>query len=163
MIVGPLNLANIQRNHARFVQAHTWMVRSTLDEAGRFAQQHVRNHADFTHRTGKLASQTDYKVVRKGNGQIVRVFNRAKYAAAQDLGSGLYGPRRAKYPIRPKRAKALRFMVRGKLVITRKVMHPGVRPTRFLWNATDAAYRGFGTMALNRMVTLSRKFSLMRA
>lgn len=33
----------------------------------------------------------------------------APYAVVQDSGSGLYGPRHAKYPIRPKNKKALAF------------------------------------------------------
>ena len=64
-----------------------------------------------------------------------------------DKGTGLYGPKKARYPIRPKRAKALRFRVphrpktlapgqampsgQAKTVVTQLVMHPGIRPRKF--------------------------------
>ncbi len=42
-----------------------------------------------------------------------------RYAEAQEEGSGIYGP--AHRPIRPVRAKALRFTVNGRVVFTRQV------------------------------------------
>ena len=60
----------------------------------------------------------------------------APYAAAQNFGSGLYGPRAAKYRI-PRidnmTAKVLRFMGRsGQWVFRKFVWHPGVKPQHFV-------------------------------
>jgi hypothetical protein len=68
----------------------------------------------------------------------------AAYAEAQESGSGLYGPKRAKYPILPRFKKALRFPMQGAIgsgsgfVFSRGVMHPGVKPVRFLERAVEA-------------------------
>lgn len=71
--------------------------------------------------------------------------------ALDETGTGLYGPRHAKYPIVPKRAKALRFQAGrympktlpgghfrgsgkvqgGKTIFRQKVMHPGFKPRHF--------------------------------
>lgn len=66
-----------------------------------------------------------------------------------DAGTGLYGPAHSKYPIRPKKAKALRFLAgfRPKtmpnhlasgaggswppILLRGLVMHPGIKPRRF--------------------------------
>lgn len=64
-----------------------------------------------------------------------------------DQGTGLYGRRKRRYPIRPKRKKALSFRVphrpktlapgqampsgQAKTVVTQLVMHPGIRPRKF--------------------------------
>ena len=60
----------------------------------------------------------------------------APYAAAQNFGSGLYGPKAAKYRI-PRidnlTAKVLRFLGRGgKWVFRKFVMHPGVRGQHYV-------------------------------
>ncbi len=43
------------------------------------------------------------------------------------------------HTIRPRRAKALRFVVAGRVVYAQKVRHPGTRPNPFLRNALPAA------------------------
>jgi len=59
----------------------------------------------------------------------------APYAAAINYGSGLYGPKGAKYRI-PRidnlTAKTLRFMWRGVWTFRKFVMHPGVKATHFV-------------------------------
>lgn len=72
---------------------------------------------------------------------------RTPYAAAVELGSGLYGPRHRKYEIKPKRGRMLawpasggdrrlsgraRKNVKGGWIFARKVMHPGVKPRPYL-------------------------------
>lgn len=104
--------------------------------------RYVSQHGGFTSRTGNLVKKSKATLIRRGKNRIVRVSNNAKYANAQDRGSGLYGPKRRKYPIRAKNGKALVFTGRGGgLVFRRAVMHPGVHPTRFLYNANDALFR----------------------
>ena len=103
--------------------------------------RYVSEHGGFTSRTGNLVKKTQVKLIRTGKNRIVKSVNTAKYAAAQDSGSGLYGPRRAKYRITAKNGKSLAFMSGGRMVFARSVMHPGVKPTRFLYNANDALFR----------------------
>ena len=45
--------------------------------------------------------------------ESARVFASANYAAAQNFGSGLYGPEAAKYAIKPNAKKALAFSTQG--------------------------------------------------
>lgn len=67
-------------------------------------------------------------------------------AEAQEFGSGLYGERAAKYPIRPKNKKALRWALGGSIVsngaagfaFSRGVMHPGVPAKRYLQRGVEA-------------------------
>jgi len=95
-------------------------------------------------RTFRLMHSTDAKLIRTANRSLVRVTNTAKYAWAQEKGSGKYGPKGTKYPITPKRAGyPLRFYSwrRGTWVSTYKVMHPGVKPTHFLEVATDLVFQ----------------------
>lgn len=67
------------------------------------------------------------------------------YAAATEYGSATRGEAsapgkktRKKYPIVPKRRKALRWKEGGKEVFASKVMHPGVRPQPHMRPAGDA-------------------------
>jgi len=73
------------------------------------------------------------------------------WQALDEEGTGLYGPRHAKYPITPKRAKALRFRAGrympktnpggkfrgpgkvqgGQIVFRKQVQHPGTKPRHF--------------------------------
>lgn len=65
-------------------------------------------------------------------------------AEAQEFGSGIHGERGAKYPIVPKRKRALRFPIGGSVAsgdagfrFAKKVMHPGVRARRFLQQGVE--------------------------
>ena len=61
----------------------------------------------------------------KVNGEL---FNMVPHALYQEEGTGLWGPRRAKYPIVPLRKKFLSWVKGGQRFFARKVMHPGVKP-----------------------------------
>lgn len=78
-----------------------------------------------------------------------------KYMAPQELGSGLRGPKRSKYPIVPIRGKWLTFVWKdppwgyvhpsirqrqeagGARVWLKRVSHPGVKPQHYLERALD--------------------------
>lgn len=53
-------------------------------------------------------------------------------AAFFENGTGLYGPRGAKYSIVARRAPLLRFQINGRWISTRSVMHPGVHAQHFM-------------------------------
>lgn len=124
------------------------------------AQRAITDNRDIVARTGNLTRRTKAKVIKTGKGRVIKVSNAAKYAWAQDQGSGLYGPKRSKYVIRPKRAKALRFIGRdGNVVFAKRVEHPGVKPTRFLYHAADTTgrtLRGWLVTAMHRAATKFR-------
>jgi hypothetical protein len=131
---GPIDIRQVQQAHSRFQTRHALMVQREAEQAGRFGVQHVHDHPDFKPRTGNLQKKTSHKVLVRRGGKILRLQNTASYAHAIDLGA-------KPHVIRPRRARALRFITRGKLVFARKVNHPGNKPYRFLYNAADAAGR----------------------
>jgi len=141
--VSVLNLDKIKRAHQRFLAEHSRQVDVALsaEMLTPWVWRYVLQHGGFTSRTGNLVKKSKATLIRRGKNRIVRLSNSAKYANAQDGGSGLYGPKRRKYPIRAKNGKALAFMGRSGLVFRRAIMHPGVHPTRFLYNANDALFR----------------------
>jgi hypothetical protein len=67
------------------------------------------------------------------NGGVVNgeLYNMVPHALYQEEGTGLWGPKRAKYPIVPRRKKCLSWSAGGTRFFARKVMHPGVKP-RFI-------------------------------
>lgn len=93
------------------------------------AQRLAQGQNTIRDRTGKLRAGWMWKVRKTRDGLEGTLFNRVPHALYQEKGTGLYGPRGAKYPIRARRAKTLRFRnASGELVFRRSVMHPGVRP-----------------------------------
>lgn len=86
---------------------------------------------------------------------------RTPYAAAQNSGSGLYGPRKAKYPIVPKRKKALAWGGARRLSGTlrsgaqatnfaTRVMHPGVKGSHFVERGVEGVFRKIGDLLIGR-------------
>ena len=75
------------------------------------------------------------------------------YAAAVEDGAGLWGPRHAKYPIYPRRARRLRFYWRkvGRVVSLPRVLHPGQRGKDYLRKAAESVARR------NRMLIIFRE------
>jgi hypothetical protein len=52
-------------------------------------------------------------------------------------GTGLYGPNHAKFVIKPRNKKALKFKVNGHDVFASQVEHPGQKPQPFMDDAWD--------------------------
>ena len=61
----------------------------------------------------------------------------AKYAKAVHEGTGIFGPYRKPFTIKPKKAKALRFFVAGRPVFASKVTIQGMKANPFLQRALD--------------------------
>jgi len=154
------DLSAIKAKHKRFLTEHKAAVDQALDPTllTPWTWRWVSQHGGFTSRTGNLVKKTKVSLLRTAGGRLVRVSNNAKYAAAQDGGSGLYGPKRSKYLIRAKNGKAMAFTIRGKLIFRRSVMHPGVKPTRFLYNANDALFRTSKQWLRGAMARAASKF-----
>lgn len=84
---------------------------------------------------GSMGSATNLTVqIRRGpGGDFQGVVNSRHPASLYVLG----GTR--PHPIRPIRARALRFTMGGRVVYAKAVMHPGTKPNNFLGDALRAA------------------------
>lgn len=153
-----INIQKVKTHHANFLRKHDAIVANATNEQKieEFVKSHIAQHSGLRVRTGNLVNSTTAAVIRTRSGALISVRNKAKQAWAQDQGSGLYGRRRAKYRISGN--PYLRFMGRSGIVYRRSVMHPGVRPTRFLYNATDAAGRLVASYLATQMYEVARKF-----
>ena len=120
------------------------------------AQRAITDNRDIKARTGNLTRRTKAKVIRTGKGRLVKIQNTAKYAWAQDQGSGLHGPKRSRYMIVGN--PTLSFMWRGVQMHRRYVMHPGVKPTRFLYNSANTTGRTLRNWLVTAMSRAATKF-----
>lgn len=89
--------------------------------------------------TGRLRASIHTAVVARNGVPAVTVRTNVRYARWVHDGTGIYGPRHS--PIRPRRAKLLRFKPKGasRYVYVKEVK--GMRPNPFLRNALAAARR----------------------
>lgn len=148
---GPINIDKVLRAHTRFKRLHHSLFDREVEKIGRFGVQYVRDHPTFKPRTGNLQKQTDFRIVRLRSGAIVQIRNRAKYATAIDTGS----PR---HIIVARRAQCLSFIWKGVRVRFRWVMHPGNRPFKFLYRASNAAGRVFVPRMHSGMERIAKQF-----
>jgi len=137
--------------HRQFSNDARREVGDTLEDAGEFAADHVAAHSKFKRRSpagASLKDATEHKLIRTKRHHRLILTSKKRYAMPIELGS-------RPHVIRSRRAKFLRFIGRdGSVVYARKVNHPGNRPYRFLWNATDAAFRVAGqqlNVGINRL------------
>jgi hypothetical protein len=144
-----VNLPQIVRAHDLFLARNSDMVRDASERAAKHVVEHVARYPEFKPRSGKLQKATKARVIR---GRIVRITNNKPYAQAIDGGA-------RPHVIRPKRAKLLRFVGRGgKIVFARKVNHPGNRPYKFAYKATNSAYRLLGQHLEHEMQNHAKRF-----
>lgn len=146
-----INLAKVRTAHQKFLKAHQQMVQQELDAAGKIGADHPRQHATFKHRTHKLEKSTRYKVVRTRGGHVVRLLNGRRYAPFIEFGT-------RPHVIQARRARALRFVAGGQVLFRKSVNHPGTRPYKFLWRATNAAYRIAGPNLASGMARIAKSF-----
>jgi hypothetical protein len=90
--------------------------------------------------TGRLARSLEIKGPYVHPGRVTgSVGTDLHYAEAVEKGAGLWGPRRSKYLIYPRRARNLRFYWRrvGRVVTLPYVRHPGQRGKGYLEKAAE--------------------------
>jgi hypothetical protein len=99
--------------------------RKMTDKAGQTLEQLASGFTPT--KTGKLkAGWHRDPTTPKDNGWTTSVSNDVDYAAYVENGTGLYGPKHAKYLIKPKNpGGTLRFEIGGRIVFAKFVMHPG--------------------------------------
>ncbi len=146
-----VNLPEVRRLHERFLGANDRLIIDTSQQGGDVALGHVQHHAEFQRRTGKLQDKTDYRVVKLRGGKLLKVFNPLPYAAAIDGGA-------KPHLIRARSSPYLHFKGKRGWVRAKVVRHPGNRAYRFLYNATDAAFRVMGQRLRVGMSALAKRF-----
>lgn len=153
MLAGPIDLSAVKKLHTKLLRATVASLDSELERAGQFAEQHVRLYPKFKPRSGNLQAATEHKVIRTRRGGIVRILNRKKYAGAIDLGA-------KKHPIFARRKPYLVFYwpKLGRWMRLKKVNHPGNRPYKFLYRASNAAARTFEKNMLSQMSRIAGRF-----
>ncbi|HEX9834490.1 MAG TPA: hypothetical protein VGA66_15665 [Mycobacterium sp.] len=106
-----------------------------LDDIGTRAATLAR--ATAPRDTGRLAASVDHDVSPGGATVTLAVSADTRYALWQELGTGVYAGRG---PIRPRRAKALRFTPKGSAAVVFAKSVKGTPRTDFLFNACSAAF-----------------------
>lgn len=141
-MLGPINVSDVRRQHSKFLHSAGEIIDHAAHEAAEFGSKYQGHH--WKQPTGNLERQTQARVIKTRQGNRIVLSNKAPYALAQEYGSGLHASRgaRAKYPIpgpNNKSGKTLRWVSNGRVHFSKRVMHPGVRATRFLFLKTEAA------------------------
>lgn len=112
-------------------------VRKGILESCRLVQREARSKHRFTSQTGVLERSITYYLEKGALVGVVAISDAAPYGVFVHEPTGLYGPKKERYPIRPKRKQALRWAADGKLHFARLVNHPGSPADRFLYEAAD--------------------------
>ncbi len=147
-----LDVDKLAREHDLFLARQERIISRELERAGDEAKEHVMRYPEFNPGPRQeLQRATQTRVVRTSSGRVLRITNPKPYASAIDQGA-------RPHVITPKRGKFLRFVGRNGIVFARRVNHPGNRPYRFLYNATDAAGRGFQRELTRALTELGDKF-----
>lgn len=155
------NFDDIHRGHEHFLAGNERLLVQSEEIAGRHAESYVKTNSDFTRRSGKLQDKTSYRLVKTSGGRILRIVNPMPYAASIDTGSKAHWiyPKQTTTGLWTTRGSALAFMGRaGVMVFRRRVWHPGTKPYKFLYNATESAYRVLGNELRRGMTDLAQRF-----
>lgn len=97
---------------------HTWL-------AGKGVQIERLAKAQVGVKTGNLRRSISTSIARKAYGQQMKIGSNLRYAAAHHEGS-------RPHVIQGRRGGNLRFTKNGRVIYTRRVMHPGTRPNKYL-------------------------------
>lgn len=106
---------------------------------------------DDLDRRGARVERAAQRLVGRDTGRLAGTIRRERGAGYVDIVAGRRGVtpylgfhhyNTEAHVIRPRRAKALRFVVGGRTVFAQKVQHPGTRGSRFLTRALAAARLG---------------------
>lgn len=89
-------------------------------------------------------------------GDSALVFANKFYAVYIEEGTGLYGLKKAKYPIVPKNRKALAWPSGNKsgFTFSKKVMHPGIKAKPFFFADPSGRARAMETAILDHLKTI---------
>lgn len=149
---GPINLREVFAAHDRFKKLHSEMVEKETADAAEHIEAHVEAHPTFKPRTGNLQRQTKARVINRGGKTLViRAENKAPYANPIESGA-------RPHVIRARKGGSLRFRVGGRMVFAKAVNHPGNKPYRFLYRATNSAGRILQQGLASGMARIAKRF-----
>ena len=119
------NLDDVLSAFWNLVEKSVSLAERIIREAARRAEELIRERAP--RRTGRLVRSVSSTI--EGNRALVGV--RVDYARFLEWGT-------RPHEIRPRHARALRFVIRGRVIFAKRVWHPGVRPRFFVLSAAEA-------------------------
>lgn len=156
-MIGPFNTTGLQQFHREFL-GNIWVeIEAAQRDEARFVANQVARFP-WKHSTGDLARKTETRIIRTSRGARLVIKNRKPSAWALEYGSGIHAGR-GKYLIAPRRAKALRFVIAGRVFIRHRVMHPGVRATHFLYRSVMASESHEFQFLRSRLSQVSERFA----
>jgi len=91
-------------------------------------------------RTGNLANSIRKYMTSRNSAMVTAT---APYAVFVHEGTGMYGPEKRPFDIRPKNKKALAFTWQGKKTVVKKVTIQGQRPQKFFEQAVKKVHPRF--------------------
>jgi len=128
------------------------------------AKAHVKLYSKFKRRRSqgslKDATLSRHRGTWRSRRLQIEVYVKERgYEQAIEYGSRSYTAR-GSTPIVARNARFLRFFWPkvGRVVFFRKVMHPGNKPYKFLYNATRSAYRVYGDAMSNSLDQAAKQF-----
>lgn len=123
------DIQNLRVQHNKLLRDLGAQMDRSAQQIGGRAVSIAQNTTTITNRSGAGRGGWKYRTSKVRNGAQVDVLNKVRHMKYQEDGTGVFGPRRAPYVIRPKRAKFLRFVTAGgQAVFARQVTHYGVHP-----------------------------------
>lgn len=124
----PINAADLRRQHLQYLRKTGEGIDAAAAKIAARASDLAKGQNTIQNRTGAMRAGWYWRSRKTNGGAIGELGNTVKHAKFQEDGTGVFGPKRAPYEIKPKRGKALRFVAGGQVVFTRKVKHYGVHP-----------------------------------
>ena len=104
--------------------------------AGKLESQ-AKSKAKWTDRTGQARNSIHSGIEHEGDYVVLYLSHGSRHGSFLETGTGLHGPRRAKYPIKAKNKKALFWAGANNPV--RSVMHPGIKAQPVVKPTLEAA------------------------
>lgn len=150
-IISQQSLSKLKLAHKRVLAQTNTAIGAAMAQAGERAVEYAKQFPRFHPRSGNLQSKNEWRMVRAPNGRILKIRNTAKYAAAIDRGA-------RPHDIVARRKPFLTFLGKHGWVRTKRVKHPGNRPYRFLFGATQVAGRLLQNQLAASMKHIARSF-----
>lgn len=145
-----LNLTDVKFAHKKFIRNNENMIAGILDKTSEFALKYVVDNNKF--KSDKMVKATTAKVRLVKRGGKLIIANPKKHAEFQEYGT------RGPYDILPRKKKFLRFNIGGKVVFARRVIHPGLKATKFLYKTANASGRIIEENLRREMEKISHNF-----
>lgn len=113
-------------------------VRKALLESCRLVQRGAREIHRFKPRSGALERAIRYRVNASNSEGTIDINPAiAPYGKYVHEPTGIFGPKHKPYDIYPRNKKLLRFIIKGRFILSRHVVHPGSPADQFLYNSAE--------------------------